>query len=88
MTARRLTLTEPKVRLVKASEAAKRLGISMDTWSRHYRRYFTDRRPPHLHGTKSPQMVCEDELDLWISDGPAAVLNYRRRLNRLRPDEE
>lgn len=89
MTARKLTLTQPKVRLVPAKDAAARLGVSMEVWRDQYRRYFTDRRAPHLVGRPGAgELVPEDELDLWVSDGPAAVLNYRRGLGRLRPDEQ
>ena len=75
---------EPRLTMITQREAARRLNVSLSTFRRNYRPYFTQRIPPHMEGRKAAPMFLPDEIDLWISEGPAAVANYRRRLNRLR----
>lgn len=73
---------EPRLTMITQREAARRLGVTLSTFRRNYRPYFTQRVPPHMEGRKAAPMFLPDEIDLWISDGPAAVANYRRRLGR------
>lgn len=75
---------EPRLTMIRQCEACRRLGVTLSTFRRNYREYFTQRIPPHQAGRRAAPMFLTDEIDLWITDGPAAVANYRRRLGRLR----
>lgn len=80
-----------EVRLVKQREACERLGISADTFARHWSQVFTDKRPlgPGRHGR--PRQVFSDELDLAVEYGgeqdreraAAAVLDLRKTKKRV-----
>ena len=74
--------------LVQASVAAKRLGIPLRTFERTYRLYFSDRRPLKLRKHGARRLIPEDEVDLFVEEGPEAVLEYRRRKGRMTPEEE
>lgn len=73
---------QAKVRLVRASEAATRLGLTLKTFQREYQRRFTDRRPADMRRHGVPVLIPEDEVDLVISDGWEAMADYRRKLGR------
>lgn len=68
-----------KGRTVKVAEFCARYGISRPTFRRSLGHVFTLRRAnPRSH----PRLMA-DEVELFFSDGPEAVVNFRRRMNRV-----
>jgi hypothetical protein len=74
--------------LVPANAVAKRLGMSLRAFERMYRIYFSDRRPVKFRRRGVMRLIPEDEVDLFVSDGAEAVIDYRRRKGRLTEEEE
>jgi hypothetical protein len=80
--------TGPKVktRLVKIRDVCDALAICKDTFWVKWHGIFTDPRPADERGRGHERKVYEDELSIAIeeaSKGRAAVLNFRRLMNRL-----
>ncbi len=73
------------VRCIPKREACRFLGISDDSFEKHWQNTFTDKRPENQRGKGSRRMVFEDELREACANGggvlhgaKVAVLNYRR----------
>lgn len=72
-----------KLRTVPVSEFLGRAAVTLRTFDRNYSHLFTDRRPLDRRGRGHARLLMADEVDLFFSDGPEAVQNYRRRTKRL-----
>lgn len=75
-------------RLMSATHVAADLDMTLKAFSQTYAMYFSDRRPIKRRTRGVPRLIPTDEVDLFISEGPEAVIDYRRREGRLTPDEE
>jgi hypothetical protein len=75
-------------RLVKVKEACHALGISHDTFDRHWREVFTETRSAEERRKGVHRHVFEDELAEAVDHGGgvrgrAAVLTFRQNVGRL-----
>ena len=71
-----------RTKRVSRAEACERLGIGSVTFWQRWHPVFTELRPPDQRKRFSRQ-VLEDELDIAVVSGAAAVLNFRRLMKRL-----
>ena len=71
-----------RTKRVSRAEACERLGIGRETFWQRWHPVFTELRPKDLRKGASRQ-VLEDELNLAVESGKAAVLNFRRLMKRL-----
>lgn len=73
---------KPPPRLVPLAEVLERLACTRDMFDRHYRRRFSDRRPPDRRVRRVPIVVPEDELVVAIEEGWDALDLFRQRHRR------
>ncbi len=73
--------------LLPAPAVARRLGMSLKKFDRHYVDYFTDRRPVKCQHKGVTRLIPEDEVNLVVAEGWEAVIDFRRRQGRITPEQ-
>lgn len=71
-----------KTKLVKIKAACDALAISRWTFWMKWHDVFTDPRQPDDRRPGCERKVFEDELSVAVEEGAAAVLTFRRVMNR------
>lgn len=70
---------------ISQADACALLAVDRRTFRLNYDQLFTDTRPAHARGPGKPRWVPRDEIEIYVECGETALLDYRRRMGRLRP---
>lgn len=66
-----------------AEEVAQLLRLDVDTFLGEYAALLTDARPPEKRGRGTRRLFLRGEVDLILSDGWEALVDFRVRMGRI-----